>query len=110
MAVRPSTRVLQPLLIQDDGVIILSSQRCFRDIVGAIVPVDLPVFPIHVGLRQGAQALQELRVKHQTVGLQHVLGQLHLCFGPDEAVRLIAMWMGLGTGRGFSPFHPQKFF
>lgn len=66
--------------------------------MGAVVPVDLPVLPVHVGLRQGAQALQKLRVKHQTIGLQDVLGQLQLCFGSDEAVCLIAG----ATGRGIT--------
>lgn len=68
--------------------LIVSSERRLCDVVGAIVPVDLSVFPVNIGLRQGAQALQELRVKHQIVRLQHVLGQLQFCFGPHEAVSL----------------------
>lgn len=104
IVVRPGTWVLQPLLVEDDGVIILSPQPRLCDVVGAVVPVDLPVLPVNVGLRQGAQALQELWVKHQTVGLQHVLGQLQLCLGPDEAIGLIRD----ATGRGISLFHSQK--
>ena len=83
-----TTWFLQPLLVQDNGVLILSSQGCLCDVVGAIVFVDLSVLPINIGLRQGAQALQELRVEHQIVRLQHVLGQLQFCRGPHKAVRL----------------------
>lgn len=55
------------LLVQDDGVLIVSSEGCLCDVVGTVVSVDLSVFPINIGLRQGAQALQELRVKHQII-------------------------------------------
>lgn len=68
--------------------LILSSQGCLCDVVGAIVFVDLSVLPINIGLRQGAQALQELGVKHQIIRLQHVLGQLQFRCGPHKAVRL----------------------
>lgn len=68
--------------------LIVSSEGCLCDVVGAVVPEDLPVFPITIRLWQGAQALQELRVEHQIIGLQHVLGQLQFCFGPHKAVRL----------------------
>lgn len=57
----------EPLLVQDDGVFILSSEARLCDVVGAVVSVDLSVFPINIGLWQGAQALQELRVKHQII-------------------------------------------
>lgn len=78
----------EALLVQDDGVLIFSSEACLCDVVGAVVSVDLSVFPINIGLWQGAQALQELRVKHQIIWLQHVLGQLQLCFCPYKAVSL----------------------
>lgn len=61
------TCLLELLLVQDNGVLIVSSEGCLCDVVGAVVPVDLSVFPINIGLWQGAQALQELRVKHQTI-------------------------------------------
>lgn len=66
----------------------VSSKAGLCDVVGAIVPVDLSVLSIIVRLWQRAKALQELRVKHQAVRLQDVLGQLQLCFGSDEAVFL----------------------
>lgn len=61
------TCLLELLLVQDDGVLKVSSEGRLRDVVGAIVPVDLSVFPINVGLWQGAQALLELGVKHQII-------------------------------------------
>lgn len=82
------TRFLQPLLVQDDGVFKGSSKGRLRDVVGAVVLEDLPVFPVYVSLWQSPQAVQELVVEHQTVGLQHILGQLQLGFGPHEAVGL----------------------
>lgn len=66
----------------------VSSEGGLGDVVGAVVLVDLSVLSINVRLRQRAKALQELRVKHQAVGLQDVLGQLQLRFGSNEAVRL----------------------
>lgn len=65
-----------------------SSKGRLRDVVGAVVLEDLSVFPVYVSLRQSTQAVQELVVKHQIVGLQHVLGQLQLSFGPHKAVGL----------------------
>lgn len=79
---------LQFLLVQNDRVLVLTSQRSLRDIVRAVVSVNLPVLPVYIGLRQGTQALQELWVKHQVVCFYDILSQLQFCFGSDEAVSL----------------------
>lgn len=68
--------------------LILSSEDGLCDVVSAVVSEDLTVFPVRVGLRQRAQALQELRVQHQVLCLQHVPGQFQFWFGTHEAVSL----------------------
>lgn len=83
-----TTWFLQLLLVQGDGMHIVSPERGLSDVVGAVVSEDLPVLAINVGLRQGAKAMKELGVKHQILWFQDVLGQLQFCFGSDKTVGL----------------------